>query len=245
MVPSSWLLVVASVVNLGTTVKRRGLGVDVSKKLWISSSSARSSSDAGVFLLWVGVLELVVGVVLLKASRPVGLFELLAEVLLAKASRADGLFELVAGVVLLKASRGDGLFELVKGVVLLESSKAAGFLELDEGGVILELCAGVGLLKRFSLVLVAGVVLAKMSSLFGLLEAGWKRLGLRRRGVVAGVLVRSMEFFVRSLRSCLVTSGLTFFVVAGSDDVEDTSAVVVVSGDVVLVVVLAVPSDVP
>lgn len=162
-----------------------------------------------------------------------------------KASRADGLFELVAGVVLLKASRADGLFELVKGVVLLKSSKAAGFLELDEGGVILELCAGVGLVKRLSLVLEAGVVRARMSSLFGLLEAGWKRLGLRRRGVVAGVLVRSIEFFVRSLRSCLVSSGLAFFVVAGSDDVEDASTVVVVSAEVVLVVVLEVPCDVP
>ena len=101
-VSSSWSLVVTGVVNLGTTVNRRGLGVDVSKNLWISSSSALSGLGVGVFLPPVGFLETDDGVVLLRASSPVGLLELAEAGVLPSKPGLLGFFDMDTGVVLAK-----------------------------------------------------------------------------------------------------------------------------------------------
>ena len=103
-VSSSWSLFVTGVVNLGTTVKRRGLGVDVSKNLWISSSSALSGLGVGVFLPPVGFLETDDGVVLLRASSPVGLLELGEGDVLPSRPGLLGFFEMDCGVVLARTS---------------------------------------------------------------------------------------------------------------------------------------------
>ena len=108
---SSWSLFVTAVVNLGTTVNRRGLGVDVSKNLWISSSSALSGLGVGVFLPpSPGFLETDDDVVLLGPSSPVGLLELGGgEVLPSRIAKF--FFETDTGVVLAKTSSLFGRLE--------------------------------------------------------------------------------------------------------------------------------------
>ena len=109
---SSCSFVEIGVVNLGTTVNRRGLGVDVSKNLWISSSSALSGLGVGGFLPPTGFLETDdAGVVLLRASSPVGLLEVGEGDVLPRIPCLLGFFDVDAGVVLARMSSLFGLRE--------------------------------------------------------------------------------------------------------------------------------------
>lgn len=81
--------------------------------------------------------------------------------------------------------RGLGV-EVSKNLCISSSNTFSGLAELVSGVVLL------GVLL---------VVFANRSILLGLLDAGWKRLGRRRLGVVACVLVLSRELFAFSFKS--------------------------------------------